>query len=174
MEKIIIEKIVRVTKNRKKLEEKLGVRIENRGKEVFVSGGAEDEYIAVKVIEALEFGFPFSTAILLTSEDFMFEILNIKDHTTRKDLTRVRARIIGKEGKTLKTLSNLTKCFFELKDNRVGIIGDPEYMKNAEESVVLLIKGSKHSNVYSHLEKNQVQPVLDLGLREEKSRKNNF
>ncbi|MBU2503640.1 MAG: hypothetical protein KJ879_01115 [Nanoarchaeota archaeon] len=168
MEKIIIEKIVRVTKNRKKLEEKLGVRIENRGKEVLVSGDAEDEYTAIKVIEALEFGFPFSTAILLTDENFMFEVLNIKDHTTRKDLAMIRARIIGKNGKTLKTLSSLTKCFFELKDNQVGIIGDPEYMKNAEESVVLLIKGSKHSNVYSHLERHQVKPVIDLGLRGEK------
>jgi len=168
MEKIIIEKIARVTKNRKKLEEKLNVKIENRGKEVFVSGGAEDEYTAIKVIEALEFGFPFSTAILLTDENFMFEVLNIKDHTTRKDLAMIRARIIGKNGKALKTLTNLTKCFFELKDNQVGIIGDPEYMKNAEESVVLLIKGSKHSNVYNHLEKHQVKPVLDLGLREEK------
>jgi len=171
MEKIIIEKIARVTKNRKKLEEKLDVKIENRGKEIFVTGNPENEYIALKVIQALEFGFPFSAAILIKDEDFMFEILNIKNYTTRKDLERVRARIIGKQGKTLKTLSNLTRCYFELKDNEVGIIGDPEFIKNGEEAIILIIKGSKHANVYSHLEKRQIQPITDLGLREEKKSK---
>jgi rRNA processing protein Krr1/Pno1 len=96
----------------------------------------------------------------------MFEIINIKDHTTRKDLGRVRARIIGKSGKTLKTLNTLTQCYFEVKDNCVGIIGDPEYIKNAQEAVIYLIKGSKQSNVYSFLEKHQVKPVFDLGLKE--------
>jgi len=171
MEKIICEKIARITKNRKKLEEKLNVKIENRGKEVFITGNPEDEYIALKVVEALEFGFPFSTALLIQEEDCLFEILNIKDHTTRKDLKTVRARIIGKDGKTLRTLSELTKCHFELKENRLGIIGDPEYIRNAQEAATLLIRGSKQANVYSFLEKHQVQPVIDLGLKETKKKK---
>ena len=171
MEKIICEKIVRITKNRKKLEEKLNVKIDNSGKEITVSGEAEDEYIAVKVIEALDFGFPFSIALMIKDDDLLFEIINIKDHTRRKDLETVRARIIGKEGKTLRTMSGLTKCHFELKDNHLGIIGDPEYMRYAQESAISLIRGAKQSNVYSFLEKHRVQPVLDLGLKEVKKKK---
>src|SRR3989344_6037736 len=101
MEKIICDKIARITKNRKKLEERLHVKIDNSGKDITVTGNPEDEYVAVKVIEALDFGFPFSVALLIKEDDLMFEILNIKDHTRRKDLRSVRARIIGKEGKTL-------------------------------------------------------------------------
>ena len=136
-----------------------------KGKDVTILGSPENEYVAEKVIEALEFGFPFSVALLVKEEDFMLEVLNIKDHTRRKDLEKVRARIIGKEGKTLRTLLELTKCHFEIKGNSVGIIGDPEHMRIATEAMIYLIHGSKHANVYAFLEKHQVKPVFDLGLK---------
>jgi len=166
MKIILSEKVPRILKNKKRLESKLNIKISNRGKEVQIDGKPEDEYLAEKVIDALNFGFPFSVAISIKEEDLEFEILNIKDYTTRKDLNRIRARIIGKGGKTLKTLNQLTKCNFELKDNQIGIVGSPELIENAQESVISIIKGAKQANVYSHLEKNQVKPVLDLGLKE--------
>ena len=166
MKTIYCEKVPRIIKNKKRLEEKLNVKIKNRGKEVTIEGKPEDEYVTEAVIKALEFGFPFSVAMMIKDQNYMFEIINIKDHTNRRDLKRVRARIIGKGGKTLKTLHNLTTCHFELKDNFIGIIGDPEYIKNAQEAIISLIKGSKHSNVYSYLEKHQFKPVVDLGLKE--------
>ena len=165
MEKILSEKIQKIIRNKKKLEENLKVKITNRGKEVFIEGAPEDEYYAKKVIDALNFGFNFSTAILIKNENFEFETLNIKDHTKRKDLWRIRARIIGKGGKTLKVLHNLTGCYFELKDNNIGIIGDVEHIKNAEEATIAIIKGAKQSNVYSFLEKHQPEKIIDLGLK---------
>ncbi len=165
MKKIISDKIARIVKGRKKLEEGLNVKIRNRGKEVYIEGTPEEEYIAEKVIEALNFGFPFKVAMLIKDEDFVFEVINIKDYTRRKDLERVRARIIGKSGKTIKTLRQLTKCYFEVKDNQVGIIGDSEYIENAQEAIISIIRGAKQSNVYAYLEKHQVKPVFDLGLK---------
>lgn len=165
MKTILSEKLPRILKNKKKLEVKLKIKITNRGKEIQINGKPEDEYIAEKVIDALNFGFPFSAAISIKDEDMEFEILNIKDYTSRKDLNRVRARIIGKGGKTLKTLSQLTKCHLEIKDNQIGVIGSPEIIKNAQEAIISIIKGSKQSNVYSYLEKHQPEPVLDLGLK---------
>lgn len=163
---LICEKISRIIKNKEKLEEKLHVKIKNRGKEIIIKGKPENEYIAEAVIEALEFGFPFSVAMMIKDQEYMFEIINIKDHTNKKDLKRIRARIIGKGGRTLKTLNMLTGCNFELKDNSIGIIGDPEHIKNAQEAVISLIRGAKHSNVYNYLEKHQVKPIVDLGLKE--------
>jgi len=130
MKKIISEKFPRILKNKRRLEKELGIKISHRGKEVFFSGNPENEYVTEKVFDALEFGFPFSVALEISNEDLMFEVINIKDHTKRSDLRSVRARIIGKNGKTLKTLSDLTKCHFELKDNQVGIIGSPEEIEN--------------------------------------------
>lgn len=165
MKTIISEKFPRILKNKKKLQEALKVKITNRGKEIFIKGSPEDEYTAEKVIDALNFGFPFSVALFIKNEDFIFETIPIKDYTNRKDLVRVRARIIGTKGRTLKTLNNLTKCFFELKDNLIGIIGHPEHIKNAQEAVISLIKGAKQANVYAYLEKHQPKEVIDLGLK---------
>lgn len=165
MKTIISDKIARIVKNRKRLEKELHVKITNRGKEVFIEGEVEEEYLAEKVIDAINMGFPLSVAMFIKKEDFRFEILNIKDYTKRKDIERIKARIIGRRGKTLKTLHQLTKCYFEIKDNSVGIIGHPEYIENAIEAIISIIRGAKQSNVYSFLEKHQVKPVWDLGLK---------
>ncbi len=165
MKVILSEKLPRIIKNKKRLERILNVKIRNRGKEVIIEGRSEDEYSAEKVIDALNFGFPFSTAILIKEEGFIFEIINIKDHTKRKDLERIRARIIGTKGKTIQTLHQLTKCNFELKDNYIGIIGDPEHLENAQQAIISIVKGSKQSNVYNLLERHQVKEPIDLGLK---------
>ncbi|MBW6442191.1 hypothetical protein K0A97_00195 [Patescibacteria group bacterium] len=170
MVRLIIEKFPRVLKNKKRLEKRLNIKIESRGKEIQITGAPEDEYKAEKVITALDFGFPFSTALLIKEEDFIFESINIKEHTKRKDFARIKSRLIGTKGKALKTLSTLTGCYFEIKDNWIGVIGEPEHIKNAERAVILIIKGSKHGNVYSYLEKHQIKPVLDLGLKEDDER----
>lgn len=165
METIYCEKLPRIIKNKKRLESVLGVKLTNRGKEVTISGKPEAEYVAEKVIDALNFGFPFSAAMQI-KEGFVFEIINIKDHTKRKDLHRIRSRIIGKQGKTLKTIHDLIRGNLEIQDNRVGVICPPENMKIAQESIVSIIKGAKQGNVYSFLERNQIKPVEDLGLKE--------
>lgn len=170
MIKIIVDKLVRITKNRKKLEEILGVKIENRGTEVYIEGDAENEYIAEKVVNALNFGFPFSVAIEIKTADLVFEKINIKDYTKQKDLARVRGRIIGAQGKTIKTISELSNCYMELKDNYVGIIGEPEFIKNAQEAIISLAKGAKQANVYAYLEKHRPEEVVDLGLKDFKKK----
>lgn len=168
---LVSEDISKIVKNKNKLEKALNVKIIIKKEEITVEGSAEDEYIAEKVLEAIDFGFPLAIALLIKNEDFLFEILDIKKYTYRKDYETIRARIIGKEGKTLKTLSTLTECNFELKDNDVGIIGSPECIKNGQEAIIMIVQGSKQANVYSFLEKHHVQPILDLGLKEKKKSK---
>lgn len=171
MEKIICEDIKEIKRNKKKLEKILGVKITIQEKEIFIEGEAENEYIAEKIIDAINFGFSISKALLIKKEDFLFEIIDIKNYTRRKDLQRIKARIIGTKGKTLKTLCNLTECNFEIKDNHIGIIGAPECIQNAQEAITSIIRGAKQSNVYSFLEKHRVKPVFDLGLKNQKEKR---
>ncbi len=168
MKKILSEKLPRILKAKKILEKELNIKITNRGKEVYIKGEPEEEYIAEKVINAINFGFSIQTAILIERENLDFETINIKDYVKSHNFKRARGRIIGTKGKTLKTLSSLTNCYFEIKDNKVGIIGNLENIENAQKAIIFLSKGAQHSNVYSYLEKNQIKPILDLGLKEEK------
>lgn len=170
MKIIFSEKSSKILRNKKDIEDTIEVNISVKGKDITIDGSPEEEYIAEKVIDAINFGFPLSVALLIKKEDFLFEVINIKDYTLRKDFETVRARIIGKGGKTLKTLSHLTECNFEIKNNEVGIIGSPEYIENAQNAVISIIQGAKQANVYSYLEKHQIKPVLDLGLKEKKKK----
>ena len=166
MKKIIVDKPGKVIKSKKELEKNLGVKLSITGKEVSIKGTPEEEYYTEKMVDALSFGFPIELVLLIKEEDYAFEILNIKDFTKRKDFERIRGRIIGTNGKALRVLNELTKCTFAVQDNKVGIIGDPEYIKNGEDSVISIIRGARHANVYSYLEKHHNQPIVDLGLKE--------
>lgn len=168
MATIICDKIVRVIKNKKKLEKILNVKITNVGKEVSVDGPGEDEYFALKVIDALNLGFSFSDAISIKQHELEFDVINIKDYARRGNLEKIRGRVIGKNGKALGAISELTKCSLEIKGNEIGIIGDPERIKFAIDAVIQIVQGSKHANVYKGLEKRKEDPVLDLGLKERK------
>ncbi len=165
---IIVDKLSKITKNKKRLESKLNIKISNRGREVRILGSPEEEYVAEKVIDALNFGFGYSDAIRIKEEDFVFEKFSIKDYTHRKNLESVRARVIGTKGKTLNTIGDLTGCVVELNGNEIGIIGPAELIKNAQDAVISIIQGAKQSNAYKFLEKNRPQPILDLGLKKEK------
>lgn len=165
MKKILTEKVGRILKEKEKLESVLNLKISNRGKEFYLEGEPLDEYEAEQVLNAVNFGFKIEIALMIKEKELAFNILSIKDYTKRKDMFVIKARIIGTKGKTMKTLAELTDCFFEVHNNEVGIIGHPERMKIAQEAVVNLIRGAKQANVYKYLEKHQVQPVIDLGLK---------
>ncbi|MFA7708211.1 MAG: KH domain-containing protein [Candidatus Pacearchaeota archaeon] len=153
MQEIYTEFIQKIFQNKDRLERELGVKLTNQGKNLFVDGEADKEFIALQIIDAVNTGFSVDKALLLKREDTILQTLHIKDLTKRKDLERVRARIIGKEGKTLRTLNNLTGCEFAIQENSVGIIGEAESINEAIQAVISLIQGSKQANVYARAEK---------------------
>src|SRR4030042_3260623 len=117
MQEIYTGFIRKVFQNKDKLEQELEVKLTNQGKNLFIDGEAEKEFIALQVMGAINLGFSTEKALLLKKEGIILQTIHIKDITKRKDLERVRARIIGKQGRTLKTLNNLTYCEFSIQDN---------------------------------------------------------
>jgi len=168
MKTIYCQKVPRIIKAKWELEKTLNIKIQINHNEVSFEGPPAEEYFAEKILEAIDIGFPFKVAMQIMNEDFVFEKINIKDYTKRADLETIRGRIIGLGGKVLKTLTDLTNCHFEIQKNTVGIVGPAEWVKNAQEAIILLIKGTKHGNVYAYLEHHQIRPPEDLGLREGK------
>ncbi len=81
-----------------------------------------------------------------------FKIIHIRDHTKR-GLKTVKSRLIGKNGRTRRTLAEISGCEIVIGDGDVGIIGDVESIGYAETAIIQLIKGSKQSNMYYFLEK---------------------
>jgi ribosomal RNA assembly protein len=152
MIEIFLDRASVIRKNIKVLEEKLSVSIQIAGKKAIISGETFNEYEAEKVIEAIDFGFQVKTALTLKEEDMNFIKLPIKKITKKNNLERVRGRIIGKEGKTKRTIQNLANCEITLKNNEVGIIGNAEDIEETKTALIKLIYGSKEANVYKFLE----------------------
>jgi len=155
----------KILKYKKKLENKLKIKIILLNDSIKISGKAEDEYFAEKVFQAIEFDFHIDDALLLTDENYMLEIIDIKNISKRKNMEEVRARIIGTQGRTLKLLQEISNCEIKLKNNNVSILGDFEDVQIAIDALKKLIKGSKQSNVYQFLERRKKESkLLDKGL----------
>lgn len=155
MQEIYVENIRKVVQNKKKIEQVLNIKLTNKGKNVFVDGKAEEEYIAIEVLEAINVGFSVTRALLLKEENIILQRINIKDITHKKNLHDIRARIIGKDGRTLKTLKNLTDCALSIQDNQIGIIGNADEIEDAIQALTSLIHGSKQGHVYGRVEREK-------------------
>jgi KH domain-containing protein len=153
MQEIYVENIKEVIRSKSRIQKELKIKITNKGKNIFVEGDPDKEFITLQILEAINAGFSADTALELKEDNIILQTIHIKDITKRNDLERVRARIIGKHGKTLSTIKKLTNCSVSLKDNEIGLIGHAEIMDDAIQSVTSLIQGSKQGNVYSRLER---------------------
>ena len=153
MQEIYVENLKEVIRTKPKLQKELDIKLTHKGKNIFVEGAPEKEYLALQVLEAINIGFSTEKALRLKEDGIILQTLHIKDITKRGDLERVRGRIIGKKGRTLSTLSKLTNCDISLEDNEIGLIGDAEIMDDEIQSVTSLIQGSKQGNVYTRLER---------------------
>lgn len=155
MKEIKMFKTPRVIKNKKRLENELRVKITIQRGTVFLEGTPEEEYTAEQVIKALDLGFPLLKALEIKLNEYVLEILNLKDYARTKNLGAVKSRLIGTKGKTLRILEETTGSYFEIRDNLIGIICPPENLKDITTALISLIKGSKHGHVYGFIKRNK-------------------
>jgi len=169
MKTLNIENPTRVKRAIPVIEAKIKIKINYRAGKVSISGPELNEFLVEKIIHAIEFGFNVEDALLLKKEDFVLEFLNIKDYARRKNLEDIRARVIGRQGKAKMTIEELTGSVIVINNNKVGIIVDSEHLDPVIQGFISLIKGAKHSNVFSYLEKQNANSRKldeeDLGLK---------
>jgi ribosomal RNA assembly protein len=159
-QEIYAQNLRELLNNKAKIERELKVKLSNQGRNIFIDGPAENEYLTLRVIEAINLGFSLDEALSLKNEFVILHILNIRDVTRRKDLERIRARLIGTEGKTKNNIENLSDCLISIHDNQVGIIGEAGCIEETIIAMRSLIQGSKQGNVYTRLERKKKERRL--------------
>ena len=155
-EQLYVESINKIIQNKKILEESFKIKLSNKGHLLFIDGKAEDEYLALEAIEALNLGFSIKEVLLLKNDEFVFEKIYIKNITKRRNMSQVRGRVIGEGGKALRVIEELSDAYISVHDNMVGVIGEVDNVKKAIYALKRIIAGSKHSAMYSYLEKQKV------------------
>lgn len=172
MKKIIVNSPAKIKKAISVIKNKISVDISVTKNTAFIEGTELVEYNVGKIIEAIDFGFEAEDAVVLRNENYSLEFLNVKDHTHRKNLAEIRARVIGTEGKAKRTIELLTGSIIAIKGNMIGIIADADHLAPTVQGLTSLIQGAKHGNVFSYLEKQNANlgkiDEEDLGLKNPK------
>ena len=142
---------------RKSIERLTHTKLE-LGKEGDVTISSEDNlevFLTTLIIKAIGRGFNPKIAMMLWSENNHFEVVSIKEIVgdSEKKIIRVRARLIGSEGRARKSLEGMTNTHISIYGKTVAIIGKHEDVHVAKQAVEKLIRGSKHGNVYKYVEK---------------------
>ena len=106
------------------------------------------------IVKAIARGFSPDRAMRLVAEDMYFDVIDIRDFTGKdqKHVSRVRARLIGTNGKTRNTIEEYSGAELSIYGNTVAIIGDILSLDAAKRAVEMLLEGSEHSAVYKFLE----------------------
>lgn len=150
---------------KKLLERMLSVNLEvesdTGGVTIFLKEGAEDPSSLLRakdVVTAIGRGFsPEHAFKLIQDENAVLDIIDLRTIFGRSesDIRRIKGRIIGMEGKTRKTIEELTDTHISIYGHTVGIIGNIENVQVAREAVQMLIEGRQHATVYGFLHRKR-------------------
>jgi len=107
------------------------------------------------VLQAFGRGFDFDTAMNLLDEDYILEIIEMKDYAgkSRNRMIELKGRVIGTKGKSKKMIEESTETKISIYGKTICIIGKWDRVTGARKSVEMLLSGSLHNTVYRFLEK---------------------
>lgn len=121
---------------------------------VVIDGEAYDEYLARNVISAFGRGFELKQAYLLLTEEYYFNSISLKELFGTKDqISRVKARIIGTDGKTKEYIESVSGAKLCIYEGTVSMIGTIEQNKVANVAIQILLEGGTHKKAYRIMEK---------------------
>ena len=137
---------------------KTKIKIDSQEGDIFVYGkDALGLFTAREVIRSIGKGFNPEIAKLLLKQDYVFEVIGLKEFTgkSKNTLLRLKGRVIGKDGKSRRLIEELSESYISVYGKFISIIGLPESVSMAKRACEALLRGSTHANVYRWLEKKR-------------------
>ena len=158
---------------KKMLQNISGIKIDvDTEGEVMIHDDAEtaDPLMALKIIDVIKAigrGFNPDHATRLFDDDEYLEVVDLKEFVGGRNnqLSRIRGRIIGKDGKTRQIIEDLTGVYVTIYGNTVALIGNSVSLPVAKHAVELLLNGSEHATVYHYLESQRPRlRIAEMGF----------
>ncbi len=141
----------------------VSLKVDSKEGDVFISGKDPLHlYTAREIIKAIGRGFNPEIAQLLLKQDYVFELITLDNFAKNKvQMERVKGRVIGAEGKSRKTIEQLTETFICVFGKTIGIIGLAGQVPIARSAIEMLLQGSPHASVYKWLEGKRRNSALE-------------
>lgn len=134
------------------------IDVDTEGEVIIHDDRAKDPLAVLKlmdVIRAIGRGFSPERAMkIFNDEDEYFEVIDLKDFVGGRNnqLSRIRGRLIGHNGKTREIIEDLTGVSMSVYGNTVALIGSSVSLPVAKQAIEMILNGSEHSTVYRYLE----------------------
>ena len=123
-----------------------------------------EPFKAVEVITAIAKGFsPRRAYRLIDGDEETFQLIDLRDYAGKSSnsMERIKGRIIGEEGKSRRTIEDLTDTYISVYGHSVGLIGKSDQIKIASDAVTMLSKGKSHKTVYNMLQEARRKAKMD-------------
>ncbi len=145
---------------RKEIEKKTDVKIRLNSKngEAIITrkiyGDTAKSILAKDVIKAIAIGFAPEKALKLLEDNIYLDVIYLSGAArNNKDLERMKARIIGRNGKSREKIAKKTQTNIVIYDESVAIIGRAEDITFAREAIERIVKGAPHSAVFKFVDR---------------------
>ena len=128
--------------------------------------GTYDPVKAMKlpdVVKAIGRGMAPDAAIRLLDDDHYFELVDLREYVGKRSnqQRRIRARIIGRQGKIRKLIEQLTQTQISIYNSTVVLVGEESGLLSARQAIEMLAGGSEHGSVIGFLERDRKQARLE-------------
>jgi len=159
----IPEKRMKILKSNKRIIEKLQNLVDVKiriGEEVEIE--SDDPLLVMRVkqvVKAFGRGFDFDDALFLLDDEYLLDVVDIKEFSGKSQdrLVEMRGRIIGTKGKTKNIIEKLTETKIVVYGKTVSIIGRYDVVQDAREAIEMILQGRKHGTIYRFLEQKRKQ-----------------
>ena len=129
---------------------------------VEIEGNAEKVLTTKSIVKAIGRGFSERDALKLLKNNYMLELVDIKDFgRTKNSIVRLRGRVIGREGLARKKIEEMTNTNIIVYGKTIGIIGEQNNVQTALEAIKKLLEGAKHSKVYYRIERERKRRLYE-------------
>jgi len=119
------------------------------------------------LVKAIGRGFSPHRAMRLLDEDEYLEVIELGDFIGKRSdqLSRVRSRLIGTNGKTRRIIEDLTGAYMSIYGSTVSLIGNSVQLPIAKTAVEMILRGSEHATVYRYLERSRATlRIAEMGF----------
>ncbi|MGD0511282.1 MAG: KH domain-containing protein [Candidatus Micrarchaeaceae archaeon] len=120
---------------------------------VEINGDAFSEFNAKNMLQAFGRGFDIETACKLNDMDYYFASIDLEQLVnSEKRKKQVKARIIGREGRTKKYIEEVSGAKISIYGDTASFLGTIDEINEAETAVNTLIDGGTHRLAYARME----------------------